>query len=151
MRTRLKQLSIDGAALGDVVAYNGGNWAPQPEGAGDDVGDYTNLPGAVALRDVVYISGADTVALADADDPAKVPAIGVVVAIIDPTNCRVQLQGEVGGFGGLVPNTDYYLDTAAGGITAAPPIAPGSIVQKIGRARDATTLVVETDLDYLVN
>ena len=105
----------------------------------------------VALRDVVYISGADTVALADADDPAKVPAIGVVVAIIDPTNCRVQLQGEVGGFGGLVPNTDYYLDTAAGGITAAPPIAPGSIVQKIGRARDATTLVVETDLDYLVN
>ena len=45
-------------------------------------------------------------------------------------------------FTNLTPGAAYYLSpTVPGGITSTPPSSPGQIVQKVGFAKDATTLV----------
>lgn len=155
---KLKQVSTVGAAVGDVVAATaggGGTWAPSPPaGSTGAQGSYTNPPGAVAVRDAVYVSGPGEVRPADNDDSSKQPVVGFVVQVIDATHCRVQYDGEVNGFVGLTPNATYYLDSTPGQITSSvptsPPLPSGSIVQRLGTAKDATFLVVEVDRDFEV-
>jgi hypothetical protein len=61
-----------------------------------------------AVGDLVYIMGPKLgvyyqVAKVDIDDPAKMPAVGVIIAKVSPTECVVQTDGIVRGFySGLV-------------------------------------------------
>lgn len=105
------------------------------------------LTGVAALA-AVYHDGSDHVGLADATTAATSPAVGIVVRKPTSTTCILVYKGEVGGFIGLVPAAVYYLDVIPGGITATPTSATGTILQRIGWARNTTTLVVEIDLDY---
>lgn len=138
-----------GAADTDWLELNlagAGEQATQIEGDG-----VYACPSGVAVRDVVYLTGPDAVDLADADDPLKQPVIGLVRAKPTTTTAEVLYYGDLGGFTGLSPGSTYFLSTTPGQVALAPPEDPGSISQKIGFARDATTLVVFVDRDFVEN
>jgi len=100
------------------------------------------------LFDMAYISAADTAGRASAADATKI-AIGMVRSLSGGM-ATVRKDGEVTGLAGLVPGATYYLDVAEGGITNVPPSASGQIVQKIGVAVDATTILLQVDRDFTV-
>ena len=127
-------------------------WVPAVFSPGSVVttGTYT-CPVGVAVRDVVYLSAADNCDLADADDSLKQPVIGIVNNKIDPTTCDVQYNGEIGGFVGLTAGVTYFLSTTPGQITVTPPSGPpGAIVQRVGFAKNTTTLVILVDRDIVI-
>jgi hypothetical protein len=97
----------------------------------------------IALGDLVHVSAADTVILADAivGDLAH----GMVIADHGPTVDIVYTGREiVNPAWVLVPGTMYYLDTA-GGFATAPPVG-WTVQQEIGFARDTTTMVFRPTL-----
>jgi hypothetical protein len=99
-------------------------------------------PVGVAVRDAVYITGADTVDQADASSAVSSPAVGLVRAKPTATTALVQTAGELPGFVGLTPGVPYYISgTTPGAITAAAP-GGGNAVQVVGFARNTTTLIV---------
>lgn len=121
-------------------------------GNGDSLVDPTvySCPPTVALYDAVYLSGANAVDLADGDNPITFPCMGIVVEKPTATTAKVAYAGKVAGFAGLVPGDTYFIDTTPGQITNTAPSNPGDVVQKIGWARNATTLVLQLDRDYTV-
>jgi hypothetical protein len=123
---------------------------PAPVAGVDVAGLFACAPGSVALRQAVKeLPAGATCALAQADTAAAV-AIGVCMQVLNPALVLVLFNGELGGFAGLVPDAIYYLDPAvAGGVTNVAPSTPGQIVQKIGRAKDAATLVVEVTAEFM--
>lgn len=100
-------------------------------------GTFTCLSGDAA-GDWVYISAANTVAKADADDTAKLPVIGVIVSKPTTTSCVVQTTGQVT-LSGLTAGAIYYLSGAAGAITATP-VSANAV--PIGIAKSTTVLVL---------
>jgi hypothetical protein len=122
----------DAGGLPDIIAFN-------------------VLNPSVLSGSVVRLSAANTVDLASATSVATAPAIGVVSQ--DPSGgfALVVLEGEVDGFVGLIPGATYYMNTVAGGIIGSViGFVAGNVVQKIGYAKNPTTLIVEIDLDYTV-
>ena len=103
---------------------------------------------SVGVLDAVYHDGSDHVARASAASTATAPAVGLVARKLSPTSCILVYKGEMPGFVGLVPASMYYLDVAAGQIATSPTGTVGTVLQRIGWARNSTTLVVEIDLDY---
>ena len=112
-------------------------------------GIYT-VPSGVLLYDVVRATGASTADKADASDETKVPGIGIVVQKPDATTAVVQYVGEVKGLSSLVPGAVYFLSEIAGQITAIAPTASGAVAQRIGIAKDSTTLMLTIDPTYVV-
>lgn len=103
------------------------------------------------VNHAVFLSAPDSALRADADDATKQPLIGFVQSKPSPTQAVVQYSGELSGFSGLTPNATYFLSTTPGQITdnvSGYPI--GAIVQKVGFAKDSTTLVIMVDRDYVV-
>ena len=103
-----------------------------------------------SLNDIVYLSDTDTVESGDADDVAKQPVVGFVKDKPTTTTATVKYSGELTGFTGLVAGTTYFLSTTPGQITATPPVALGSIVQRVGFAKNSTTLVIMVDRDFVI-
>lgn len=100
-------------------------------------------PAGVVVGDMVYISASDTVDRANATSIATAPAIGCVVSKPTATSASVLFDAqEVALFLGLTPGAVYYLDTADGQITTVAPAVVGNVVQRVGYARNATTLVL---------
>lgn len=126
----------------DIVIPGGGG------GTGAVLSSVYSCDPGVSVLDAVYLSAADTVALADSDDAMKQPLIGIVESKPTAVTCVVAYYGEVTGFVGLTPGATYFLGTVPGTITTVAPSTPGNIVQRIGFARNATTLVVFTDRDW---
>lgn len=135
-----------GAVLSVSSLLGGGPTPPVPYGDGS----------ATVLLDAVRISAADTLAKAQASGIATAPAVGFVLSKPTASTAILQNTGELGGFVGLTPGALYYLDqSVAGGITLTPPALPadlgsGKIVQRVGRARNATTLLIQIDPDFLI-
>lgn len=113
------------------------------------VGQYTVLAG-VAIGTVVRISAADTVSAADAGAIATMPAIGVITAKPTSTTATVQWVGEISLFAGLIPGRVYFVDSA-GAITATAPVATGTVVQRLGVAKDASTLILQVTPNLFIN
>lgn len=109
-----------------------------------------SCPAGVNPLDAVYLSAADNVDLADADDASKQPLIGIVDSKPGATTAIVTYYGEVSGFVGLTPGDTYYLSITPGQITNVAPSNPGEIVQRIGFAKSATVLMVMVDRDWTV-
>lgn len=128
-----------------IISALGGRWINLVTWTSLNAGMYTGT-GPLALNQVVYIDAANDVALADASNPAKMPAIGFIAGIdlVAPRPYRVQYSEELTGFIGLTPGANYYVSAAVPGvITTVPPI--GNIVQSVGVARNATTLIVNLE------
>jgi hypothetical protein len=104
-------------------------------------GNYSCASG-LAAGDWVYVSAANTVAKADADDTSKLPCIGVIVSKPTSTTCVVQTTGEVT-LSGLTAGALYYLSGTAGAITTT---VPTDNAIPIGIAKSTTVLVILNDL-----
>ena len=158
-------LGSDGAILNALMRANGvGGWtiAPTPTTnialhTSSGVGTW-NVPSSVAIGDLVYHTG--VAASADRADNASIlttPALGVVIAKPSAITATVAYPGEISGFSaltidmmlGLTPGVLYFLGTL-GVITAAAPSTIGSVVQRIGVAKDSNTLVFEPSLQTVL-
>jgi len=109
-----------------------------------------NCQAADAIGDAVYVSGDMVggllqVTKADVDNSAKMPAVGLIVDKLGPTDCLIQLGGEVAGvYSGLIPNLSLFVGTD-GRLTHTRPARPGAgsrYVQILARA-------LATDVLYL--
>jgi hypothetical protein len=116
-----------------------------------------NCPMDVLINQLVYVYADDAVKQANASAAAGGPgtptpnaAIGFVRSKPSTTTCIVQYYGELGGFVGLVAGATYWLNIVDGGITTTPPSVPPQTVQRVGVARNATTMVVMCDREYEV-
>jgi len=102
---------------------------------------------AIALYDVVYISGGDTVSLANSTNISTSYAIGLAldVAASAGVNIRVALSGHVikNVLVGATAGTVYYLDPAnPGKLTTVVPTTAGEYIVKVGIAKNATDLIL---------
>ena len=109
-------------------------------------------PSYVNVRQLVRISGPPVggvrqVDLVDPSNSSKMPAIGVVVEKSSPTQCLVQIIGEVNGglFSGLTPNGRYFVGADAYIVFPPPAPAPGGymMVQIVCVAVAPSVLLVE--------
>jgi hypothetical protein len=71
------------------------------------------------------------------------------------TSAKIQTTGDLAGFVGLTAGASYFLSLVAGGITTTPPSLPadsgsGKVVQRVGIARNATTLVIQIDPTFVI-
>lgn len=103
---------------------------------------------ADALDDLIYIIGATGALLdvrqVDVDDPATLPARGIIVEKPTTTTAKVQVAGEVT-LSGLTPGATYYAGTDSQ-IASTPPGAPPTGkrgIQVVGFALTATILLLE--------
>lgn len=107
----------------------------------DNVEVFTNASGQVAVGDAVYINGVGSVAKA-ANTVTDQEAIGLVLQVVDLTNCKVITRGLIEGvLTGATANTRYYLGSTAGGLTTTKP-SGSSFAQVVGIAVNATDLLV---------
>ena len=95
---------------------------------------------ALAIGDVVYIKGISgntpTVAKADADDAAKMPAFGIVSnGANDGANVTVTTFGEIANIdtSTLSLGDTLYVSSVAGAFTATKPTGQGSLLQNVGQ------------------
>lgn len=109
-----------------------------------------SCPALVAINDVVYITGTDAADRANATSIVTVPVIGFVTSKPSFVTCVVTYAGEVTGFVGLIPGAKYFLNTISGGISTIAPSSSGNIVQRVGVARNTTTLVTQIDPNFIV-
>lgn len=101
------------------------------------------------VGDIVYIMGPKVglryqVTKVDIDDPAKMPATGIIIRKSAPTDCTVQTGGILRGtYGALTPGGRLFV-----GADSRPKHAytrPSSglrLIQRIGHALSATDIVV---------
>jgi hypothetical protein len=141
-------VSAAAPAVGDVFEWTGALWAPTPGAAAGSslisaAGAYT-VPGAVAVGDIVYSTGSFTADVADRTAPATMPAIGVVVAKPIATTATILYYGEAAVFGGLTPGAEYFVGVA-GAVETPGTNVSGEVVQRIGVAISATTILVTPD------
>jgi hypothetical protein len=132
--------------------YSGGvlTWAEIGSGGGGAslTGTYTCDAG-VAVNDWVYVDGAGAAQKARADAAGTGGAIGIVTAKPTGTTATVQFAGEVT-LSGLTAGSAYFLSpTTAGAMTATAPSTVGQFVQRLGRAKSATVLLIQVDGDYV--
>jgi hypothetical protein len=93
----------------------------------------------LAVGKCVYLSAGNTVAVADGNDVAKMPCIGIVVEKPTTITCIVQHGGECDAVAGLTAGQTYYVN-ASGNLVNSP--AGLAVPQALGFARDADTLVM---------
>jgi hypothetical protein len=105
-------------------------------------------PSGAAINQLVYINGADSVDLADNTSAGSAfPAIGFIAAKPTSTTCIVTWVGELGGFTGLVPGTVYFLGNS-GAYTTAGSLPSPAVNQRVGVARNTTTMYLGFSHDY---
>lgn len=134
-------------ALGEALIWDGLAWTPSLLPGGGAIvsspGAWT-VPVAVAVGDIVYVTGAFTADVADRTAPATMPAIGVVIAKPIATTATVLYYGEAPVFVGLTPGAEYFVGVAGAVETPGTSIA-GEVVQRVGVAANATTIVFTPD------
>lgn len=135
--TNNKLYAWDGAAWDDLSTVDAANKV---------VNSYT-ADEALAARDVLYISAADNVSKALANNTSQSYAMGLAVAAaIDTAPVEVQSEGVMTGFTGLTAGSRYYLDaTAAGAITSTIPTGTGNTVVQVGYAKSTTALHIHIE------
>lgn len=120
-----------------MYIWNGSAWVDQTTvNSVANLEDSYTADGAIAARDVVYISGSGTVKKAQADAPATSYAIGFATATVADTNpVTVRKNGKLSGFTGLTPGARQYLSAATAGlITETLPTGTGNTIVQLGYA-----------------
>lgn len=101
--------------------------------------------GTISKGQIVYISAANTVDLANAS--ADTTSLGTVGLVYDATIAtavagKIMTHGVLTGLTGLTAGATYYLSTTAGALTTTAPSAAASFVVPIGVALSTTSLKV---------
>ncbi len=96
----------------------------------------------MAVRDLAWISGADTVDYADATAPSPFkPCHGIIINVYGGgTTCDIAYGAEITGLAGLTPGSHYFLEGSGLAPALVPPVG-ATIKQEVGFARSTTTLV----------
>jgi hypothetical protein len=155
LSNRVEMLVNSFLELTQVVTLSGSPVSsPTVPSAGDNIGTY-DCPSGVAVLDIVYASGANLVDSAKSSGVATMPAVGFVISKPTAITCVVQYADELTGFVGLTTGATYFVsNTTAGKIAKVGdvdfPSATGEVVQRVGFARNATTIVIEVDRDIVV-
>ena len=104
----------------------------------------------LAAGDLVNIwtnTGVANVRKADATTAGKEANGFVLASVTSPAAATVYRNSQSNTQkSGLTPGAIYYLATTAGAITTTAPSSTGNIVQHVGKAFDATTLIFEAQL-----
>lgn len=122
------------------AGYGGGS-GPTPPSPGIDSGLVEVGCFGVPVGTVVYIDDLGDAEPADASDPEKMPAVGIVEEIIDSTHAKVRVAGAITGLSGLTPGKIYFVGTS-GDLSLMPPIIEGHLVQPVGFSLTDSTLCV---------
>lgn len=123
-----------------------------------------NNAGAIVIGQPVYVDGAGTVDLAQADALATANVLGLVadVSIAAAASGGIQTGGRLtattgqwdavtGQVGGLTPGAKYFLDPAtAGMLTTTAPTTDGEVVAAVGEALSTTELEIDIDQTILL-
>lgn len=102
--------------------------------------DGTFTMSSAAAHKAVYVSAADTVALADADASGKKMPIGITVSAPTGSSAVVRFIGIITGAGSFTAGALQYVSTTAGALTETPPAAPNAT--PIAIAINTTDLLV---------
>ncbi len=97
-----------------------------------------------SVGDAVYLSTADTVALANSGAEATMPAIGLISEKVTSTTCRVRGYGDLSGLSGFTADREYFISTSGSTgstLTLTAPTTDGQVVQSVGFSRNTTTFV----------
>lgn len=104
---------------------------------------------AIAIGEVVYISAADTVSLADASGggaPSRVVGMAGTAAALALDPVKICSEGVISGLAGLTAGDRYYADPATpGAITTTVPVGSGNTIVQIGYAKSATEIHLQID------
>lgn len=98
-------------------------------------------PSTAVVGDFVYLVSGTAVDRTDADAAPTMPAIGVVCAKPTPTTCLITPSGDAPFYSSLTPGAVYYASGTPGGISKI----PGSVIQAVAVAKDASTLTLFPD------
>lgn len=125
--------------------WDGSTWDDQSTvQSAQNVEDNYTAEVAVAARDVVALSSADSVSPASASSASLSQALGLALASASlGGSLIVRKSGKVSGFTGLTPAARYYLSTTAGQITPTIPSGAGNTIVQVGYAKNATTLDIQ--------
>jgi len=111
---------------------------------------YNNTGAQLDKGDAVYLTGGNTgdnpnVALADADDVTKMPALGIVREnISDGAIGQVVTSGEMNfSSHGFTLGADLFISTTAGALTETAPTGETGLIQKIGKVVGANHILVQ--------
>jgi len=129
--------SIEGGAW---VPFSGGGPPPPAVTAYVEESFTCTLP--TAIGDVVYVNPLGIIDQASASTLGTTAAVGVVSAKPAGNIATVRYTGALSVFGGLTPGQVYYLGVIPGSLISIPADLPGYVVQKIGVALDAATLMI---------
>ncbi len=101
------------------------------------------VPSAVALGDLVYLTGTDSADRADNTALSTTPVRGLVLSKPTSTTAILLYYGEIGLFSGLTPGALQFLGTAGGLIEAGglASLVDGNVIQRAGEAVNSTTLL----------
>ena len=129
---------------GDATGRLDISWMPVGIGAETFTAVASEALSAGDFVNIYNASGTLTVRKADATTNGK-PAHGFVLAAVSSSGTATiyslsQTNTQVTG---LTPGADYYLDTTPGQIITTPPSTTGNIVQYIGVASSATSIIFE--------
>ena len=118
----------------------------------------------VVICQVVYVSGANTVDLAQANALATADVLGLVadVSIAAASAGGIITDGKItattaqwdvvtGQVGGLTAGAKYYVSpTTAGGLTTTAPTADGEVVAPVGQALSTTEFEIDKEHTILL-
>lgn len=129
-----------------LYAWDGSAWddLSTVQAAEKIVNSYTlDAASGASVGDVVYISAADTVSLADVSSTgAASRVIGMAATAATDTNpVDVASDGVVTGLSGLTAGSRYFADpSTAGGITTSVPTGSGNVIFQVGIAKSTTAM-----------
>lgn len=136
-------------STGDALyAWNGSSWSNLSivDEAERVCTEYT-AASTVAVGEVVYISAANTVDLADTSAESTSRIVGMVgVGASAAGTAKVCSDGVVSGLSGLTAGSRYFQDPSTpGGLTTTPPTGSGESIVQIGYAKSATEMHLQID------
>lgn len=127
--TNDKLYAWDGSAWDDLSTVTAAERVCNSYTAGEDID----------AAEVVYISAADEVSLADA--ATNYEAIGVANTTATSTNpVEICSEGVVSGFTGLTAGSRYFLSATPGAVTTTAPTGSGNRVLQVGFAKNTTDM-----------
>lgn len=138
--------SAGAANAGDITALDGSGKLDSslfPSGFGDSTASIVASE-ALAAGDFVNVwddAGTPKMRKADATASGKAADGFVLASVTSGNSGTFYALGEFNDqLSGLTPGAIQYLSTTAGGVTATRPSAAGNVVQRLGRAINATTI-----------
>ncbi|MDC6463659.1 hypothetical protein PQZ07_00005, partial [bacterium] len=111
---------------------------------------YNNTGSTLSKGDAVYLTGSNNgdnphVALADADDASKMPALGIVKNNIGNNSVgQVTTSGVMNDAShGYTLGSDLYISSTAGQLTTTKPTGEANLIQKIGKVVSSNHIIVQ--------